>query len=419
MVTAYAMNYLALIWSFFYKKLLSRRQALILSAITASTAVLSISTSDKYLYINILAYFFLQYLMMYKHTRNWLLPAIFLIIADSLIMLVWVITYHFPRELMELLGQPFYDNHILVSILQFFLLFLCSFGFKKIDKKYAIWQSLNDTSQKYTRLGFGIFLLFLILMFLHVYVSRRGVVVTLLLVLCLMFVISTLLISLLTLINKNYQQKKYVENLTLSLEEERENFQLIREYRHDFRNIMLAMEEYLANEDIAGAQEFLEQIVGSTKGYLKNYHYDQISVIQNTALRGLVTEFIRVCEKEEIELNLKIDPISMIPAMSLVDFLRVFSILMNNAIEAVQQEKNKKIAVSFINDRDNLIINIVNPSSKAVDIAAILKKGTSNKKNHSGLGLWNLKKIIQSYHDSQFLLTNENGFFIAKLVLKY
>lgn len=419
MVTAYAINYLALIWSFFYKKLLSKRQALILSVITASTALLSVYTSDSFLYINILAYFFIQYFMMYNHTKNWLLPAVFLIFADSLIMLVCVVTYHFPREIMNLLGQPFHYNHLIVSVLQFLLLLLCSFGFSKLDKKYAIWQSLNDTSQKYTRLGLGIFLLFLILMFLHVYISMRGVVVTLLLVLCLMFVISTLLISLLTLINKNYQQRKYVENLTLSLEDERENFQLIREYRHDFRNIMLAMEEYLSNEDITGAQEFLEQIVGSTKGYLKNYHYDQISVIQNTALRGLVTEFIRVCEQEDIELTLKIDPISTIPTVSLVDFLRVFSILMNNAIEAVQNEKNKKISVSFTNDRDKLIINVANPSSNPVDIAAILKKGNSTKNNHSGLGLWNLKKIIHSYHDCQFLLTNENGFFNAKLILKY
>lgn len=355
--------------------------------------------------------------MMQRYIKNWLLPAVALILEYSLVAIVWFFTFHFPRRVFALFNMTIEYKMLVLTILQVFLILLLTYFLNKLDIKYDAWNSLNDIHKKYTKLGIGTFLLFQVLMLLHLYIALRGKFTTLVLILVLIFVIAALLISVLTLINKNYQQKKFVENLTLSIDEEKENFQLAREYRHDFKGILTAMDEYLSNEDIAGAQLYLQEILKNSQQYLKSYHYNQVIMIQNTAIRGLVTEFIRRCEEDAITLSLKIDPLSSLPAMSLIDFIRVLSIIMNNALEAVATEPVKEIAASFEHKNGALVIKISNPACKKLDLTTIFKKGHSTKTDHSGLGLWNLKKILGSYHNCFFFLSQENNFFTAKLIL--
>ncbi|MHC5372239.1 GHKL domain-containing protein [Enterococcus sp. LJL120] len=419
LIAGYSINYLSLIWSIFFKRLLSQRQCLILSVFLSLTAFLGIVTTDHYLYLNILIFFFLQYLMMQHYTKNWLLPAIALILEYTLITFVWFFTYHIPRRIYLLLNLAYNHKLVLITLIQIGLLILFTHILNRLDLKYNVWNALNDIHKKHVKLGTGIFILFLVLMLIHINVALRGKFTTLLLILVLNFVVTTLLLSFLTLFKKNNQKKNYVDNLIQSFEEEKENFQLAREYRHDLQGILIAFNEYFENEDLFGAKTYLKEIMISSKEPLKSYHYNQVKKIQNTAIRGLLIEFIRRCENENVELTLQFENLTTLPAISLIDFIRILSIMMNNALEAVENESNKEIQILFENREQHLLIKITNYTTKKVDIASVLKKGYSTKNEHAGLGLWTLKKILKNYRNSNFFLFQETDYFIAKIILSY
>ena len=104
--------------------------------------------------------------------------------------------------------------------------------------------------------------------------------------------------------------------------------------------------------------------------------------------------------------------------MSIYEFARILGILLDNAIEAAECSKEKVIYISFSKDSKNNrnIITIKNSySNKNVDTDKIFEKGFSEKENHTGLGLWEIRKII-SKTDNINLYTNITDlFFIQQL----
>lgn len=419
-IVVYSINYLIIIWSIFYKSLLSRKHCLALSIFLGVTVMLGISTHDRLLFLNILFFYLLQYFMMCFYLKTFLLPATFMILEYSLITFVWFFSYHIPVRYLTFI--PFARDHqiILLSIIQSTALLLLAYWLKRFSLKHKIWRSLIDTQNKrYVGLGLIVYLLFLILMGLHVYISFKGNIFTLTLILSLIFVVTCLLISILILVNRTYQQQIYLEDMRLSLDEEQENFELAREYRHDLRSILISLTEYIKKKDLQGAEQFLDQMIEDANPYLKHYHYSQITHIQNTAIRGLFTEFIKECEGKGITLTLVLEDIGYVPPIPLIDFVRSLSILLNNAVEAVEEANDKQIQLTFKNTKKCLVFEIANPlMDQGLELAALCKKGQTTKADHSVIGLWNIRKMMRKYPNYLFTINQKEKYFIARLTLQ-
>jgi len=108
--------------------------------------------------------------------------------------------------------------------------------------------------------------------------------------------------------------------------------------------------------------------------------------------------------------------------MKVYEFTRVLGILLDNAIEAAEQCKEKEIHVILRKDnRSNRQLLIVENSymNKEVDTEKIFEKGytsktTDDNKKH-GLGLWEVRKILNKNDNLNLFTHKDNQFFKQQL----
>lgn len=106
--------------------------------------------------------------------------------------------------------------------------------------------------------------------------------------------------------------------------------------------------------------------------------------------------------------------------MKIYEFTRILGILLDNAIEASNECNEKIINVTFRNDSKNnrQIIIIENTyQNKDIDTDKIFEKGMSEKENHTGLGLWEVRKIIKKNNNSNLFTSKTDKFFSQQLEL--
>ena len=93
---------------------------------------------------------------------------------------------------------------------------------------------------------------------------------------------------------------------------------------------------------------------------------------------------------------------------------------LDNAIEEAEKCDEKIIRVSFRREEKNhrAIIKIENTyTNKDVNIDDIFKKGFSGKENHSGIGLWEVRKYVKNRKNSDLFTSKNDKFFSQELTI--
>ena len=106
--------------------------------------------------------------------------------------------------------------------------------------------------------------------------------------------------------------------------------------------------------------------------------------------------------------------------MKIYEFARILGILLDNAIEANKDCEEKIINITFRNDTKNnrqLIIIENTYTNKDVDTEKIFEKGMTGKENHTGLGLWEVRKIIKKNNNANLYTSKTEKFFSQQLEL--
>ena len=108
--------------------------------------------------------------------------------------------------------------------------------------------------------------------------------------------------------------------------------------------------------------------------------------------------------------------------MPIYQFSRMFGILLDNAIEAASTSLEKEINISFRDSSSNQtqIIIVENTySNKEVDTSKIFEKGVSEKKDHMGMGLWEVRQILMQNNNIKLITTNNDKYFKQQLEIYY
>lgn len=95
---------------------------------------------------------------------------------------------------------------------------------------------------------------------------------------------------------------------------------------------------------------------------------------------------------------------------------------MDNAIEASSESEEKIINLTFRNDIKNsreLIIVENTYQDKNIDTEKIFEKGISGKENHTGLGLWEVRKLIKKNNNINLYTAKNDKFFSQQLEIYY
>ena len=108
--------------------------------------------------------------------------------------------------------------------------------------------------------------------------------------------------------------------------------------------------------------------------------------------------------------------------MRIYEFTRILGILLDNAIEASSECDEKIINVKFRNEDKNhrQVIIIENTyKNKNVDLEEIFQKGLTEKENHTGLGLWEVRRMLRKMNNANLFTSKTDKYFKQQLEIYY
>ena len=189
----------------------------------------------------------------------------------------------------------------------------------------------------------------------------------------------------------------------------------LRAFKHDFNNILQAIDGYIFLEDINSLQVYFSSLLQECN-YVNGIETLNLKIVDNPAIYGILINKYRIAEQNNIKMN--IDILANLSKLNEKSYVvsRMLGILLDNALEATKECEEKIINVQFLkeeNTNKKLIIIENTYKNKDIDTTKIFDKNFTTKKEqgNSGLGLWKIKNILSK--DSSFELftsKNENMF---------
>lgn len=262
---------------------------------------------------------------------------------------------------------------------------------------------------------YSIFLLISLFLMVELNMDKKNTEIELLLT---FFFIASILIELLMFyfvikIGESYQEKQKAELIEMkndmlqkSLDETEQAFKLWRSSVHDYKNNVIALMQLAEDGNIEEIKKYLSR---ESKLIDKKMFYIRTG---NSIVDTIVNTKQNLAEKKGITFVVN----AVIPVNCNVNELDMASILGNlidNAIEASANEKEPYIDLVIKEEKQFILIKIVNKYS-----GEFLKgmETTKQQKMFHGIGIVSVKSIVDKY-EGEFLITKQGNEVIAKILI--
>lgn len=191
----------------------------------------------------------------------------------------------------------------------------------------------------------------------------------------------------------------------------------VRGFKHDFDNIVTTIGGYIKTEDMKGLKKYYSQLEDDCQR-VNNLYILNPDVVKNDGIYNLLTKKYYEAESKDIKVNITFLLDLSALNMKIYEFARILGILLDNAIEASFECKEKIINLTFKNDTKNyrqLLIIENTYNTPDIDTEKIFEKGVSGKENHSGLGLWEVRKLVKKNSNVNLFTSKNNKYFVQQL----
>ncbi len=201
-----------------------------------------------------------------------------------------------------------------------------------------------------------------------------------------------------TKVNKIDASNLKIENLEFYNNNLNVMYDEIRSFKHDFGNIIQAMGGYIKTDNLEGLKKMYEKIQTGLNE-MNNIEILNPDIINDPAVYNILNTKYYTAKNYGVEMDIEVMLDLKELNVDILDFCRIFGILLDNAIEAAKECEKKEVCIKFHNDSKrnrNLIIIENTYKNRDVDIDKIFDKEYTSKteKNSHGLGLWRVKKIL-------------------------
>lgn len=210
------------------------------------------------------------------------------------------------------------------------------------------------------------------------------------------------------------EEKLYNKTLTILYDN-------IRGFKHDFNNIVQAIGGYISTDNMEGLKDYYSGLMEDCKK-VNNLAILNPELINNPAVYSLLTSKYHKAEELNIKMNFEVFLDLTTLNIKTYDLSRILGILLDNAIEASSkcEEKIINITIRKDNKANRQLFVIENTySDKNIDTDRIFEKGYTSKveednKSH-GLGLWEVRKILNKNNNLNLFTSKDNKFFKQQL----
>lgn len=166
-------------------------------------------------------------------------------------------------------------------------------------------------------------------------------------------------------------------------EEMEQKYQESRKVIHDMRNHLLAIEQLQRSGEEERARKYIEDVHQMLNAFGHKYYTD------NRLLNIILNDKEKTAKREQVAFGAKIGAIEL-DGMKDSDLTTIFANLLDNAIEAAKESKEKEVLLRADSVHEFNVIRIENTVS--------LQQG--KKEGHMGVGLENVKRVLNKYDGS-------------------
>lgn len=191
----------------------------------------------------------------------------------------------------------------------------------------------------------------------------------------------------------------------------------VRSFKHDFDNIVTTIGGYIRTDDMEGLKKYYVELEDDCER-VNNLYILNPDIVNNDGIYNLLTKKYYDAESKNIKVNITFLLDLSTLRMKIYEFARILGILLDNAIEAAEECEEKVINIIFRNDEKNsrqLIIIENTYLNKDVDTEKIFEKGVTEKENHTGLGLWEIRKILSKNNNVNLFTSKDEKLFKQQL----
>lgn len=195
----------------------------------------------------------------------------------------------------------------------------------------------------------------------------------------------------------------------------------VQEFKHDFDNMIDIMDGYIKANDIKGLEEYYTSLRRDCIS-VRNIQLLNPNTINNPGIYNLIVSKYEKAIKQNIKINFEFFFDFKNLHFPIYEFSKILGILLDNAIEATTNCEEKIVNLIFRESQRNntQIIIIENTySDKDVDTNKIFEKGFSGKKEHTGIGLWEVNKIIHAHNNTVLRTSKDDELFKQQLEIYY
>lgn len=338
------------------------------------------------------------------------LPTICIVVSEIIIARIFLLI--FSTDYATCSNIPFYRLIINLSIYAFL------FGIYKLIQYLKFNINMLDhisIKSKHTLILNAIIAMLVIFIQIYLIVFYNDKLPTFIILINIISLIAYFTISIYSLV-----KTMKLEKTTADLEQEKlynKTLQIlhdnVRAFKHDFSNTIAGIGGYIATKDMDGLEKYYKQLLQDCN-QVNNLSSLSPDSINNPAIYTVLANKYYKADSLGIKINLETFVDFNNLHMGIYEFTRVLGILMDNAIEAASECAKKIINVIIRNDvqcnRQLLIIeNTYN--NKDVNIDRLSEKGYSTKPNNTGLGLWEVNKIIKRHKNLACFTSKTPEFF--------
>lgn len=299
-----------------------------------------------------------------------------------------------------------------------FIVYIIILSLLLIIKNKNIYLNVLDEFDTKTKLTLiftfilGLFVLCVNLFVTAYYTNELPIIISVLNFMCLLAYFGINIYTL-TRITKLISTKKQLANA----EEYNNTLQIIHDsvrcFKHDFDNTVATLGGYIQTNDMEGLKNYYKQLENECEK-VNNLYILNPEIINNPGIYSLLTNKYHKAEKQDVKLNISVLMDLNTINMKIYDFTKILGILLDNSIYAASTCEEKIVNVIFREDDKNkrqLLIIENTYLDKNVDINKIFDKGFTGKENHTGLGLWEIRKILKRNNNLNLHTTKTDKYF--------